>query len=224
MGASKLKCPRSQVASRLERIDSVSSMSNFRSDRADQETRHILDQYPGLAAYEEQILGVVRRNLRTPAFLVRYMPLGEDLDARSLAGAMHDASRNGESLAEVLHRFCAFLAGRSEDEQARYVDALVKVQTGAHVGTEVTSLYSDDELQGSQPSALLPNVRLVNGSVRQETRQRLMLTFNTPFYPEVLIASSVLAEGVDLHPIRLARHSPRSQLESKHVGTANRSA
>jgi superfamily II DNA/RNA helicase len=27
----------------------------------------------------------------------------------------------------------------------------------------------------------------------------LMLTFNTPFFPEVLIASSVMAEGVDLH-------------------------
>jgi superfamily II DNA/RNA helicase len=26
-----------------------------------------------------------------------------------------------------------------------------------------------------------------------------MLTFNTPFYPEVLVASSVMAEGVDLH-------------------------
>ena len=26
-----------------------------------------------------------------------------------------------------------------------------------------------------------------------------MLTFNTPFYPEILIASSVMAEGVDLH-------------------------
>jgi superfamily II DNA/RNA helicase len=26
-----------------------------------------------------------------------------------------------------------------------------------------------------------------------------MLAFNTPFYPEVLIASSVMAEGVDLH-------------------------
>ena len=26
-----------------------------------------------------------------------------------------------------------------------------------------------------------------------------MLAFNTPFYPEVLVASSVMAEGVDLH-------------------------
>ncbi|MBI3462526.1 MAG: SWF/SNF helicase family protein [Planctomycetes bacterium] len=42
-------------------------------------------------------------------------------------------------------------------------------------------------------------MRLVNGATKQETRQRLMLTFNSPFFPEVLIASSVMAEGVDLH-------------------------
>ena len=45
----------------------------------------------------------------------------------------------------------------------------------------------------------MPNIRLANGLVRQETRQRLMLAFNTPFFPEVLVASSVLSEGVDLH-------------------------
>ena len=45
----------------------------------------------------------------------------------------------------------------------------------------------------------MPNIRLANGLIRQETRQRLMLAFNTPFFPEVLVASSVLAEGVDLH-------------------------
>jgi superfamily II DNA/RNA helicase len=32
-----------------------------------------------------------------------------------------------------------------------------------------------------------------------ESRRRLMLAFNTPFFPESLIASSVLGEGVDLH-------------------------
>jgi SNF2 family DNA or RNA helicase len=35
--------------------------------------------------------------------------------------------------------------------------------------------------------------------VRQQTRRKLLLTFNTPLFPEILIASSVLAEGVDLH-------------------------
>jgi superfamily II DNA/RNA helicase len=42
-------------------------------------------------------------------------------------------------------------------------------------------------------------VRLANGNTKQETRQRLMLAFNTPFYPEILVASMIMAEGVDLH-------------------------
>ena len=47
-----------------------------------------------------------------------------------------------------------------------------------------------------QPSS---KVRLANGLTKQEMRQRLMLTFNTPFYPEILVASMIMAEGVDLH-------------------------
>jgi superfamily II DNA/RNA helicase len=39
----------------------------------------------------------------------------------------------------------------------------------------------------------------VNGESRHETRRRLLLGFNTPLFPEILVASSVLAEGVDLH-------------------------
>ena len=42
-------------------------------------------------------------------------------------------------------------------------------------------------------------MRLANGYVKDETRRCLLLAFNTPFFPEILIASSVLAEGVDLH-------------------------
>ncbi|MBL0147769.1 MAG: hypothetical protein IPP87_03185 [Ideonella sp.] len=46
---------------------------------------------------------------------------------------------------------------------------------------------------------MVANVRRVYGKTRDDTRERIMLTFNTPFYPEILIASSVMAEGVDLH-------------------------
>ncbi|OOP57189.1 MAG: hypothetical protein AYP45_04805 [Candidatus Brocadia carolinensis] len=42
-------------------------------------------------------------------------------------------------------------------------------------------------------------MRLIHGTTKQETRQKIMLTFNTPFYPDVLVASSVMAEGIDLH-------------------------
>jgi superfamily II DNA/RNA helicase len=51
---------------------------------------------------------------------------------------------------------------------------------------------------------LLPNVELANGETDRDRRLRLMQTFNTPFLPDVLIASSVMAEGVDLH--RECRH------------------
>ena len=81
----------------------------------------------------------------------------------------------------------------------RYISAVKRIQTGAHAGVDVSREYDDDELQGEKPEHILANVRLVNGRTQSETRQRLMLTFNTPFYPEILIASSVMAEGVDLH-------------------------
>jgi hypothetical protein len=42
-------------------------------------------------------------------------------------------------------------------------------------------------------------MRLANGDVKRDTSHRLTLAFNTPFFPEILIASSVMAEGVDLH-------------------------
>ena len=79
------------------------------------------------------------------------------------------------------------------------MSAVHRIQTGAHFGTDASQGYEADELQGAQAESLLPNVRLVNGTTRSETRQRLMLTFNTPFYPEVLVASNVMAEGVDMH-------------------------
>ena len=71
----------------------------------------------------------------------------------------------------------------------------------------------------------MPNIRLANGLVKQETRQRLDAPpFNTPFFPpEVLVASSVLAEGVDLHRKLPLRHSSRFELEPEHTGAADRS-
>jgi len=47
-----------------------------------------------------------------------------------------------------------------------------------------------DKAEGTASTAMiLPNVRLANGEVRQETRQMLITAFKLPFYPEILIAS-----------------------------------
>lgn len=51
---------------------------------------------------------------------------------------------------------------------------------------------------------VMPLVRIVHGETRQETRDSLALAFNSPLFPEVLVSSSVMGEGVDLH--RFCRH------------------
>jgi len=51
---------------------------------------------------------------------------------------------------------------------------------------------------------VMPLVRMVYGETKTEIRDRLMLAFNSPLFPEILVSSSVMGEGVDLH--RFCRH------------------
>ncbi|REJ95224.1 MAG: hypothetical protein DWQ34_06765 [Planctomycetota bacterium] len=51
---------------------------------------------------------------------------------------------------------------------------------------------------------VVPLVRNVHGETRQETRERLALAFNSPLFPEILVSSGVMGEGIDLH--RFCRH------------------
>lgn len=59
-----------------------------------------------------------------------------------------------------------------------------------------------DEDDGSY--RVVPLVRNVHGDTPQATRERLALAFNSPLFPEILISSSVMGEGIDLH--RFCRH------------------
>jgi len=108
-------------------------------------------------------------------------------DAFERALARSDAS--GQSLRDKIARFGHFLEDRVPSERAELLTALEDISTGA-------DLLPDEALRERER---LPNVRLANGEVDRELRRRLMLAFNTPFFPEVLVASSVMAEGVDLH-------------------------
>jgi hypothetical protein len=128
-------------------------------------------------------IAVMLRFLGTGTFLVRHVGLGGDA-----AGAFEDAlSRpdgTSRSLRGRLESFATFLGDRTPEEQLELLDRLAKLASGTG--------ERDGEIQ-------LPNVRLANGEVERETRERLMAGFNTPFFPDILIASSVMAEGVDLH-------------------------
>jgi hypothetical protein len=207
LGAAKLGCSPQEVSKRLDLL----GRRFFDADSpvrlaCDEHIGSLLSDYPGLAEHRVALLDVARRYLRTPSFLVRYFPLqGGHLDAASVALAFEQGDGAGMTLREVLRGFFEFLEGRcGAHKRASYLVAIQSIQTGAITGYEALSTFAEDEAQGDHHERLLPNVRLVNGATKQDTRQRLMLTFNSPFFPEVLIASSVMAEGVDLH--RFCRH------------------
>lgn len=154
--------------------------------------------YPELSAVERaKIQDVVRRFVRTPLFVVRYFDIHARSGEQALREALDTRDMSGASLSEKIDAFLKFIAKRcSPREREDYLEALNRMQPGMRGELH----HGQDEESGHASGVnLMPNIRLANGLVRQETRQRLMLAFNTPFFPEVLVASSVLAEGVDLH-------------------------
>jgi ERCC4-related helicase len=198
LGSLKLGIPVDRVPERLDQIGKRFFDEDSPARRAwDAEVFQLLGQFPFISDVQEDLVAIMRRYIRTPSFLVRYFPLASGrLDKQAILDALNESDLSGLSLRETLRLFLAFLNNHcGKDDRGSYMDALGSIQTGSHFGGD----YEESELQGVRPEQLLANVRLVNGTTNSETRQRLMLTFNTPFYPEILIASSVMAEGVDLH-------------------------
>ncbi len=191
------------VATELESIgDRFFDTGGILRNEVTRSLESVIKSFPTLTQEEhtaDQVVEVVRRFLRTPAFLVRYFPLNREDRAAAFAEAIEREDRGSISLQRRIRDFCQFLAERCiPDERRQYLEALEVIQTGTHYGRDVI-VDSGEQIDDLRSAVLLPNVRLANGAVKPETRRRLLLTFNTPLFPEILIASSVLAEGVDLH-------------------------
>lgn len=202
LGAKKIGCASDEVMDRLEKIGTrfLDQDSKLRLV-TDERIASMIRTYPALQIHEAEMLDIVRRYLRTPTFLIRYFPLEKTkLDENDFEAIFHAKDGSGLSLQESLIHFLDFLQNHcGEAERRDFADALLSIQTGSFMGVDIAKAYTEDELQGEKSERLLPNVRLINGTTKQESRQKIMLTFNTPFYPDVLVASSVMAEGVDLH-------------------------
>jgi len=199
--AEKMSCSIEDVEARLNTF--VGQLDKDKAGEIRHEIDGLLAPHPALMepATRDRIHDVVIRFLRTPTFLVRYADLDEQKLTPDWMHSMLDrADGSSLTLRAVLTKFIIFLGVRcNEKERDAYLDALHRVQTGAHVGTDADSAFEDDTPADGERIRLVANVRRVYGDTRDETRRRIMLTFNTPFYPEILIASSVLGEGVDLH-------------------------
>jgi ERCC4-related helicase len=140
--------------------------------------------------HRELLFDVVRRFVRQESFLVRYFDLGGGREDNLLDQALAKPDASGLSLQQKLDAFLRFIIVRSKPhERKEYLESLGTIATGSRHGR------TEKGASGER----LPNVRLVNGGTGPDERRRIMLAYQTPFFPEILIASAVMAEGVDLH-------------------------
>jgi superfamily II DNA/RNA helicase len=128
---------------------------------------------------------------------LNHMDIADQDVTSAFRRGMTNADASGMTLRDKIAAFAQILRTRVEEERVGLLDALSSIQTGAKRAT--ANILDEGERSERASEIVLPNVRLVNGQIQRQTRERLMLAFNTPFFPEVLIASSVMAEGVDLH-------------------------
>lgn len=98
-------------------------------------------------------------------------------------------------------------AGEDDDEAANPLQELLgavsvysRPRRRAHIDRD--EVVDGDEDDGSY--RVVPLVRMVFGETPPDTRDRLALAFNSPLFPEILVSSSVMGEGIDLH--RFCRH------------------
>jgi ERCC4-related helicase len=199
----QIGCAPEDVAAELKRIADGLDRDRPAARKVVEILNAALDQYDALKGEEvrDSLQEIMLRFLRTPTFLVRFADLSGSLRPEEWVTNMFEGKdASGLTLGEVVRQFLDFLSKRaSDDDRNHYLEALKRLQTGSHAGPEVEQSFAEDEAPEGERARLVANVRRVYGKTLQETRDRIMLTFNTPFYPEILIASSVMAEGVDLH-------------------------
>lgn len=187
---------------KLKRITDVFDRDRTTAKHVIEILESMINNHTSLQSAEtrEGIHEIVLRFLRTPTFLVRFADLSvNEFSAEWVAGIFDREDASGMSLRKLIVQFLEFLSIRpNASDRKAYLDALKSLQTGSHAGAEVEQTMGDDERKDKRVR-LVANVRRVYGNTKDETRERIMLTFNTPFYPEILIASSVMSEGVDLH-------------------------
>ncbi|WP_309969467.1 helicase-related protein [Aeromicrobium panaciterrae] len=135
------------------------------------------------------------RYLRRREVLVRFTDLHTELTAEQLWAGISGSNSQGISLLPRWQRFGERMAESGEKERKRVMDALLGDQ-----GTTDAEAHGsgDSDLSGGLGARLDP-VRRAHGGTRREDRERLTAVFNTPFAPDVLVASSVMGEGIDLH-------------------------
>jgi len=186
-----------------------------------------LADYPSLKQWHDDIYKALATYVRTPAFITRFIPLDDPTFRQAIefretrpdviqagieAFKSSFASRvdgSGMSMHERIHKFLAFakeLASESNTMTADLDEDSVS-PLDEYLDAVLGRVQEDDEDENGRQargSRAFGVVRAVLGETDRDVRERLMLAFNSPLFPELLVSSGVLGEGVDLH--RFCRH------------------
>lgn len=139
-------------------------------------------------ACRQAVVEALRRAVLRESVLVRVLPSRSDRHQRGW----------GELLVEALHR----PVGNQGESTANHIEVFLEDLRGSsgrfdEPGSARHSLLDATRLRDQR------FVALVKGG-DQKSRERVFAGFNTPLLPEVLVCTSVGAEGIDLH--RHCRH------------------
>jgi ERCC4-related helicase len=155
---------------------------------------------------QEELLDVMRRFLRVATTLVRCFPLEEEdrLDPTEAVARMLDREdASGITWKRKYDDFVEFLTERCSTEQRKlFMEAAQRTQTRGIRVEEDEDQDNDADIGATMTT--LANVQVATGRTKRDARSRLMRAFNTPFFPDILVCSEVMGEGVDLQ--RFCRH------------------
>lgn len=178
-----------KISDRLFRRDGT-SYERIRRRLADALT----DASGGYDDVLELVIDVAVRHLRTPAYLVRYTPLSAKMDDEEVWGGVTDGIPGRVALLDRWRHFAERLStarlqiGMNDEHDSEF----------ARVRAALLGARTEDDQTARRGASLHP-VRRAYGGTDRDVRERLIALFNTPFAPDLLVASSVMGEGIDLH-------------------------
>lgn len=137
------------------------------------------------------------RHLRTPSYLVRYTPLNPDINDEQVWAGIKGDNPSSIVLLDRWKHFAERLAKARKQIEA--IDPNDQHDSEfARIRAALLGAHTDSESASRRGASLHP-VRRAYGGTERNVRERLIALFNTPFAPELLVASSVMGEGIDLH-------------------------
>lgn len=177
-------------------------------------------------AIREKTLGMLTAYLRSPSYIARYLPLDTpeiresfltphpspevtEKAKEALKAALNTQTADGKmSLSLQIEEFLRFIKTLAVQDDHNISNELDGSQLEKYLEAVSVETHKESEDALADETArsykTIKVVRMVYGETKHDVRERIMFAFNSPLFPEILVSSAVLAEGVDLH--RFCRH------------------